>query len=268
MSNPPGPEGIKADARAKPHIVRAALYFSMFPISIVGAAVFYVALRLRVLGMSQGRREPIARFFIHQGARLLFHFLRVFSLVEVSFDHGKGRAGEGPSIVIANHPSMLDAMLLLCEFPNAVCIMKRSLLRIPIVSGFATMAGYLGQNETDELFRAGREALSQGASIIIFPEGTRSPIGELGTFHRGAARLALETGAPVTLFALSMDPVVLGRGPAWTRPPGSIVRYKAVRIERGKHEMDGVGGEVAEGVREESVRLTRHLEDRVKNSLF
>lgn len=249
-------------------VARGVLYYVMFPVFVIGALLFYVVLRIWVAGASRERRELTARFFIHQGAKLLFCFLRIFSLVKVSFDDpSEGAADPRSAVVVANHPSMLDAMLLLSELPNAVCIMKRSLLRIPVISGFAAMAGYVAQSDAPELLRAGRRVLSQGGSIIIFPEGTRSQVREIGAFHRGAARLAVETGAAVKLFALSMSPVVLGRGPSGLLPPRGVVWYQAVCIEMVKHEMDRVGGPGAEDIREESVRLTRYLEDRLRNSL-
>lgn len=249
-------------------VLRAGLYFSMFPIFIVGCAFFYLALRVRSLGLSRGRREEVARFFIHRGAKLLFSLLRVFSLVEVSFDRrGDTLFVPRSAVVVANHPSMLDAMLLLSELPNAVCIMKRSLLRIPILSGFAAMAGYLAQSDTQELLRAGQQVLSRGGSLVIFPEGTRSSATGVGSFHRGAARLAVDAGVPVIAFGLSMKPVVLGRGASWARPPRSVVRYKAVCIEMVKHEMGGDRTPMDDRAREESIRLTKYLEDRIRNSL-
>jgi 1-acyl-sn-glycerol-3-phosphate acyltransferase len=245
--------------------VLAFLYYVMFPVFVVGVVAFYVALRVRFLVTTETARPFIARSFIHHGARLLFAVLRSVSLVHVTVDSNPRE--RRPSVIVANHPSMLDAMLLLSLIPNAVCIMKRSLTRVPIVSGFARAAGYIPQADAPEMVVSAADALSSGASIIIFPEGTRSPHGTLGEFRRGAARIAVEAKVPLELFVLEMNPVVLGRGAGWLRPPVSTVRYRAVRIAMGKDEMEFLKVTSPEAAREGSIQLTKWLEVQVRNSL-
>lgn len=250
--------------------VRACAYYAMFPIFVLGAALFYVALRVHIIGVRGQQRERIARLYIHRGARLLFVILRATRLVDLTVDAGSqdARGGDRGRVVVANHPSMLDAMLLLSIHPNAVCIMKRTLLRVPIISSFASLAGYIPQADAPELLTTARRVVAHGASIIIFPEGTRSPVGSLGEFRRGAARIAVEEGVPIEIFALSMDPVVLGRGAGWRSPPSKPVRYRAVRIESGQVASDTISRSSPELIRAETVRLTRAIEICLRNSLF
>lgn len=167
-------------------LLRPVAYFSMFPVFGVGALCFYVALRVRVLGVGKIEGERLARLFIHHGARLLFAVLRWFSLVDarVSVVPRSGLRNRS-AVVVGNHPSVLDAMLFLSFVPNGVCVMKRALLRVPIIAGFSKLAGYIPYAEAPEMIHAARRTLRDGGSIIIFPEGTRSPEGRLGEFHRG-----------------------------------------------------------------------------------
>jgi 1-acyl-sn-glycerol-3-phosphate acyltransferase len=189
--------------------------------------------------------------------------------VDVSVDltlHSE-KACDRATVVVANHPSMLDAMLLMTVYPNAVCIMKQSLMRLPIISGFASLARYIPQADTPELLSAACGVLREGGSIVIFPEGTRSPKGSLGELKRGAARIAVEEGVPIDVFALSMDPVVLGREASWWKPPGERVRYRAVRIESGLTASDASLRGNPDEARAEAVRLTRSIEICLRNSL-
>lgn len=252
-----------------PLVLRVVLYYVMFPLFVAGALCFYLVLRVRLCLVPQSSRKRVARTFIHYGARLLMYVLQAVGLVRLSVDTGgEQEALSRASIVVANHPSMLDAMLLLSLLPDAVCIMKRSLLRLPLVSGFAQAAGYLPQAEAPELLASASLALAEGSSVIIFPEGTRSRPGVMGEFRRGAARLSVETGAPLVVFSLEMYPVVLGGERRWWRPPTSIARYQAVRLAMGEGELEPNQVSTPEEAREESIRLTRCLEDRVRNSLL
>ncbi|MEE8165473.1 MAG: lysophospholipid acyltransferase family protein, partial [Myxococcota bacterium] len=63
------------------------------------------------------------------------------------------------------------------------------------------------------------ERLIQGRSVIIFPEGTRSPVGELGVFARGAAHIALRSGRDPIPVTIRCDPATLYRGKAWWDVP-------------------------------------------------
>lgn len=249
--------------------VRACGYFATFPAFMLAALAFYVVLRVHLCGVRHDQRCILARRYIHRGARLLFGALRTCSLVDVSVDltRRSDKASDRATVVVANHPSMLDAMLLMTVYPNAVCIMKQSLMRLPIISGFASLARYIPQVDTPELLSAASGVLKAGGSIVIFPEGTRSPKGSLGELKRGAARIAVEERVPIDVFALSMDPVVLGRGASWWKPPGERVRYRAVRIESGLTASDVSPRGNPDVVRAEAVCLTRSIEICLRNSL-
>jgi len=97
-------------------------------------------------------------------------------------------------IIVANHPSLLDVVLLISLLPNADCIVngllgKRNILRVIVNTLYIS-------NELDfaEISRCAANSLSKGNCIIIFPEGTRSIPGKPLDLKKGAARLAIETG--------------------------------------------------------------------------
>lgn len=248
--------------RGKVHI---ASYCVMLLIFVLGAILFYLVMECHLLLIDSERRPEIARLYIHRGARLLFWTLQTIGLAQAKIDL---TGCPSKAVVIANHPSMLDAMLLLSALPNAVCIMKRPLLRLPIIGGFARRAHYIPQAEAPELLKAAKEVLAAGASIIVFPEGTRSRGDEMGAFKRGAARLALEARSPIVPVAIVMSPVVLGPKWPFESPPEALIRYEAVRLTPTEGEFGPFQGAPAENIRAESMRLTRYLEDRIRNSLL
>jgi 1-acyl-sn-glycerol-3-phosphate acyltransferase len=239
----------------------------MFLIFVVGAALFYIVMELHLLLVDSTSRQRLARSYIHKGARLLFWILQTLRLARIRINLAGYSVAEG-GVVIANHPSMLDAILLLSALPNAVCIMKRSLLRLPIIGGFARRAHYIPQAEAPELLNTAKRVLATGANVIIFPEGTRSTVGRMGSFKRGAARLALEAGVPLIPFTIVMDPVVLGPQWPFERPPGTSIRYEAISLPLSEGELTTLRDGAERDIREKSARITRYLEERIRNSLL
>jgi 1-acyl-sn-glycerol-3-phosphate acyltransferase len=208
------------------------LYPLALLIFMLGTLAFLVRATLRTAGArSTTACTATTQQMIHRAARLLFTVLRKLALLEVTTSGFPAqRISPPPCVVVANHPSMLDALLLVSLLPNAVCIMKPSLLRIPGLSGLARRAGYIPHGAAPALLERAEAALAAGSSIIIFPEGTRSKPGSLGTFQRGAVRIALQAGVPIEAIALEMSPVVLGRARPWWRAPSTVVRYHATRL--------------------------------------
>lgn len=113
-----------------------------------------------------------------------------------------------PYIVVANHQSFVD-MLLLSHLPwEMKWLSKTDFFRLPFVGWMMRMAGDipLVRGERDSAKRAMddcRDRLSKRVSVMIFPEGTRSTTGELGKFKNGAFRLAIETGVPILPLAVN-----------------------------------------------------------------
>jgi len=135
--------------------------------------------------------------------RILRHFLvwrkmaSSFGVVAFDFpDQDKLRPLRG-TIVAANHPSLVDAFVLLSVIPRAVCIMRSDLLANPAFSNFSRLAGYISNDRGKALVHAGIDRLSRGENLVIFPEGTRSRQGVLNPFKRGFALMATRTVTPV-----------------------------------------------------------------------
>lgn len=107
-----------------------------------------------------------------------------------------------PYVVVANHQSFVD-MLLISQLPFEMkWLAKQSLFKIPVAGWMMRLSGDIMLQRGDRgsgtvaLDRC-REILQQRISVIIFPEGTRSADGDVGSFKDGAFRLAITSGVPV-----------------------------------------------------------------------
>ncbi len=122
-------------------------------------------------------------------------------------------------IVLANHPSMLDAPVLLSKIPQAICYYKASMHRGICSNPGAHMAGFIRNDSGIDGVRQAIEHLRSGGNLILFPEGTRSPAHGLGPFRSGYALIAVQSGSPVMCLTIDPHSDILSKScPAWRCP--------------------------------------------------
>jgi 1-acyl-sn-glycerol-3-phosphate acyltransferase len=137
--------------------------------------------------------------------------------------------GKGPYVVVANHQSMLD-ILLLSRLPREMkWVAKEELFKIPWIGWMLRMTGDIAVRRGDpesggEALAKAKEYLARGMSVMMFPEGTRSTKGTMLPFKSGAFRLALEAGVPVLPIAVSGTAHGMPKGGPWVRPCRATAR--------------------------------------------
>ncbi len=148
-------------------------------------------------------------------------------------------AHEGPLIFIANHMSTLDPLILPCitlAFNKVVFVVKESLLRYPIfgpVMRAVNPVTVTRQNPREDLkvvLKKGQEAISDGYSVVIFPQATRTLVFDPASFNSLGVKLARRAGVPVVPIALKTDFQGNGR---MIREIGPIVPQKSVYLNFG-----------------------------------
>lgn len=110
-------------------------------------------------------------------------------------------------VVVCNHQSLADPVLVGSLPWETKWIAKQAVFRLPFLGQMMWMAGDVSVRRRDsesrsEAYDELKAWIGRGASVMVFPEGTRSPDGELLPFRNGAFRLALETGTPVLPLAV------------------------------------------------------------------
>lgn len=125
----------------------------------------------------------------------------------------------GAKLVMANHPTLLDVVVLISRMPQADCVVKEGVRKNLFMRGIVHTTGYIGNASPDALIEECVDVLRKGRSLIIFPEGTRTRLGCEMKFQRGAARIALRSGAPLQLVTITCEPPTLMKGVSWYRIP-------------------------------------------------
>jgi 1-acyl-sn-glycerol-3-phosphate acyltransferase len=122
----------------------------------------------------------------------------------------------GPVILACKHQSSWETLAFHRLFPNAATVLKRELIFIPVVGWAMARAGNIAVERGDgaralrSLMRQAKAAVAEGRSILIYPEGTRTPVGSSLPYHAGTAALYRQLGVPVV-------PVALNSGVFWGR---------------------------------------------------
>jgi len=157
---------------------------------------------------------------VSQWARLNLWLLKVICGVSYQIE-GIENIPDKPCIIMCKHQSAWETLALQVIFPQQVWVLKRELLWIPFFGwGLAALNPIAidrgaGRKALNQVVEQGNERLASGSFIVIFPEGTRVPPGEMGRFGIGGAKLAVESGANVI-------PIAHDAGKAW--PKNSFVK--------------------------------------------
>jgi 1-acyl-sn-glycerol-3-phosphate acyltransferase len=122
-------------------------------------------------------------------------------------------------IVVSNHQSLFDIPVIIANFPLSVrMIAKKELFWIPIFGWAIYIAGHIsidrgsGRKAKRSLEKALEKISKKRFSVVVYPEGTRSPDGEVKEFGKGAFRLAFESKLPILPVAIKDSRKVLPRG--------------------------------------------------------
>jgi len=167
----------------------------------------------------------------------------------LSFEvHGRENIPDFPVVIMCKHQSTFETLALQLIFVPQVWVLKRELLWIPVYGwGLASMEPIaIDRSSAIRSFRRivseGQNRLEQGASVVIFPEGTRIPAGQKGEYLPGGSLLAKKSGCAVI-------PVAHNAGHFWPRrqlrkQPGVIEFVIGPPIEPGDKSASAINAEV------------------------
>ena len=172
--------------------------FAVFGISslILGTTllpIFHV-----LAGFSEKRFNVISRRFVNRFFKFFVKYIEATGAMRLSVENRELLKGVKGKVIIANHPSLLDVVILISLIPNANCIVKGALIQNKFIS-LIIRDLYIPNSIPfeEQMERAKKSMVEDGNNLIIFPEGTRSIPNEPWQFKKGAARFALFAEADV-----------------------------------------------------------------------
>lgn len=204
-------------------LLATALAFGLFGLG--GLVLRLVVFPLQSLWPGDpGWRRARARRTISRMFWLFTQFMYRSGILTFTVEGGE-RLGRPGQLIIANHPSLIDVVLLIACIRDANCVVKQSLFHNPFTRGPVRAAGYLS-NGSAEILDDAEAALRRGKTLVVFPEGTRTTPGTMPSFHRGGAAIALRGAQMITPVVITVDPPTLTKGEPWYRIPKCRVHFQ------------------------------------------
>ena len=201
-------------------LLATGVFFALFGLGGLVLSTFWLNLLLLVLPSKQ-RRRVVARRSIATCFRLFLYVARWLGVLDYRLDGlHKIRADRG-CLVVANHPTLLDYVILAAFLPEMDCLVKAELQRNPFFSGPIKAADYLINGQAQSLLDDCRERLMRGDNILIFPEGTRTTPGKSLTLQRGAANVAVRCECDVRIVHIHCSQQTLDKQSRWYQIPPS-----------------------------------------------
>ncbi|MBP0597863.1 1-acyl-sn-glycerol-3-phosphate acyltransferase [Herbaspirillum sp. LeCh32-8] len=187
------------------------------------------------------RRVLLARQVIRLAFRSFVEMMRALGVIRYEIS-GLERLRRRGLLILANHPTLIDTVLLMAFVQHADCIVKNALWRNPFTRGPIRAAGYISNEQGPDLIDDCIDSIRGGGNLIIFPEGTRTPIDGNMTFKRGAANVAVRGECPITPVYIRCTPLTLSKGEKWWDVPDTIPLF-SVQIGQDIHIDHAIGAD-------------------------
>jgi len=226
--------------------LRSLLFFILY--NLMGIAHSLVSLALAPFQTREQRHR-----FVNHWTRATMWLLRRLNGVEIEVEGRENLPRDEPVVIMANHQSEWETFYLQLLISPQATVLKRELLWVPFFGWALALLEPIAidrgkpVNALKTLLRVGKQRLDQGVSVVIYPEGTRQPPGQVGRFNAGGARLACQAGRRVL-------PMAHNAGDCW--PARSLLRKPGrIRLVIGE-PMDCAGG-----VEELTVRVEQWIRE-------
>jgi 1-acyl-sn-glycerol-3-phosphate acyltransferase len=202
-----------------------ALYTSLTLLGLICLAWSVFALPLyyllpRDLGTKVGRRG------IMQGFRLYAWSLSITRSYRLDLSALDSLRGGPPMILAPNHPSLIDALLIVTRHPDIVCVMKAELMRNVFLGAGSRLARYVPNESSRQLVKESVGHLQRGGLLLLFPEGTRTTRLPINALVGSVGLIAKHASVPVQTLVIETDSPFLSKGWPLFRRPDLPISYK------------------------------------------
>jgi 1-acyl-sn-glycerol-3-phosphate acyltransferase len=194
----------------------------------VPATVFYA---FRILWAAR-RTGPAAHEVLEESPRRWSRLILRSAGIRVVLENAQVIDPDRPQILVANHASWFDVPALAGHVPGKFrFVAKQELTKVPLFGPAWQAAGHIAidrhdrNKAIDSLAEARRKLAEDRPTVILFPEGTRSPDGELRAFKKGAFVLGIQTGVEIVPAAIVGSRDVMAKG-SWRVHTGRTIRIR------------------------------------------
>mgnify|MGYP000138517159 CR=1 FL=1 len=232
--------------------VRAVIYYIGFYL----VTIVYSSMCLLIAPMMPFR----ARFKLITGINFFYMFwLRVCCGLKVDIQGAEKLPKDSGYVVVSNHSSEWETLFFQTMVRPQSAVLKQELLKIPF---FGWALGLLKPIALDrskrrgalkQLLKQGKERLEEDIPVLIFPQGTRVPVGQTGKFNKGGAMLAASAGVPI--IPIVHDAGIFWPGKSFVKYPGTVTVKVGPVVDTHERTVDEVHEDSAGWLLEEMKRM-------------
>ncbi|WP_432722069.1 lysophospholipid acyltransferase family protein [Jeongeupia wiesaeckerbachi] len=183
-----------------------------------GLVILCLLLPLLQLLPGKTRRLHAAKNTLHYGMRLFSGLMALVGVISYEV-RGAEKLRRNGLFVLANHPSLIDVVLLMSLVRRPDCVVKAALWDNPFTCGPVRFAGFISNASGPGVVDDCVASVRAGNNLIVFPEGTRSVPGQPLVLQRGAANIAVRGPLAITPVSISVSEPMLTKGSKWYRVP-------------------------------------------------
>ena len=247
----------KKDSSVKKNIRRLLTGFSFLLFGLGSLDLAFVIFPVILLfSTSADQRRKRVQAAISWHFRLFLRLIEGLRLMTLELEGIEKLKQDKGVIVIANHPTLIDVVVLMAFMPEVDCVVKEGLSKNIFLRTIVRTAGYIRNSRAEALVEGCSNSLDQGRNLIIFPEGTRTTPGNPLRFQRGVAHVALHGHYPIRPVYLRCTPSTLSKHHQWYDIPDRPF-VLSVKVGDLIHTTDWQN-DLSTGIK--TRRLTQHLE--------
>lgn len=132
---------------------------------------------------------------------------------------------QGSLIIAPNHPSLLDAVMVISRLPNVACVLKAELMNNLFLGAGARLARYIRNASIRQMVMEASEDFKSGSQLLLFPEGTRTVRQPINALKGSIALIAAQAQVPIQTVLIETNSRYLSKGWSLFRKPIMPVRY-------------------------------------------
>lgn len=205
--------------------IGAGIAFMLFGLGGLLLTVFAFP-AINLLYRNADRRAWAAQRTVHLTWQLFVWIIVKLGIIDFEIDGEDLLQHETGTLVIANHPSLLDVVLIMSLMHRTQCVVKKGVWKNPFMRGVIKAANYIPNlGDPERTLNDCISALKAGNNLVIFPEGSRTVPGLQRRLERGFANIAIRSGAPIRLVTVRCVPLLLPKGEKWYQSPRRRPRY-------------------------------------------
>lgn len=232
-----------------PYTIFYMVITTMVYVSFVLGSLFLLIASFLLVFVPVSKRKKKALFsrFIQYNTRF---FLSLIFHAKKKIINQSGENFEKQAVIVANHQSMIDILILLTLSPKIIMVTNQWVWNSPVFGHVVRYAGFISTLQGFEnMGETLRKKVADGYSVVVFPEGTRSADGQMKRFHKGAFMLAESLQLDLLPLAIFGTGQILNKRQMYYIKPGTYGASILPRIPAEKLSEYGAARDAAKAVR-------------------